>query len=60
MAHKFKPLASIAFTNWTQDQCKWIVATSKADDIARKVALYVLKKKYDHSIQSQQTSMQSA
>lgn len=56
MAHKFKPLAAIAFTNWTQEQCKWIVRTAKVDDIARKVALYVLKKKYDYSIQGQQAN----
>lgn len=47
MTHTFKPLASIAFTNWTQEQCKWIVSTAKVGDIARKVALYVLKKKYE-------------
>lgn len=47
--HKFKPLAAIAFKNWTQDQCVWIIENSKYEDIAAKVAKYVLKKKYNQN-----------
>jgi hypothetical protein len=50
MSHKFKSLASIAFDNWTQDQCKWIIDNSKVDDVARKVALYVMKKKFNIAV----------
>lgn len=45
--HKFKPLAKTAFDNWTEEQCKWIASHSQAGDIAKKVALYVLKKKFN-------------
>lgn len=47
--HKFKPLAATAFKSWTQEQCEWIAKHSKVDDIARKVALYILKKKFQHT-----------
>ena len=46
-SHKFKPLARVAFKQWTLDQCKWIYENSKADDIAKKVAAFVMKKKFN-------------
>lgn len=49
MTHSFKPLAAIAFQKWTQEQCEWIAKTARPGDIAKKVAEYVLKKKYDQT-----------
>lgn len=43
----FKQLAKVGFQKWTLEQCKWIARESKMEAIERKVALFVMKKKFN-------------
>lgn len=44
----FKQLSSIAFSAWTYEQAVWILTNDKRK-LIKKVAKYVIKKKYGDS-----------
>jgi hypothetical protein len=48
MGVAFKELAKVGMEKWTKEDTEWIYNNSKSDSVEKKVAAWVLKKKFNH------------
>lgn len=46
----FTSLGKVGMTKWTEEQAEWVYKNSKADSLEKKVARWVLKKKFNKTI----------